>query len=88
MKFEKLCPSCNNPWDKNLNCVPCNLHRSTSPFPGPNEYWVFRAWSLFIYIYWNADETCQYQNGDKYVTLPWLSFDITHEQIQLYLTFS
>ena len=86
------CPICLNPWeswkdsdkyrdDSLFECFKCNaiydktIERFHKTFPDGRR------------ILWNEDQ-CRLIIGGRGWNLPWLHYDVTPEQLNLYLTFS
>lgn len=82
--FEKECPNCFTPWDiyKTTICS-CGLHANVM---------VDKIISVEIYllkanIVWYNTGVCIMYPSKGSIHMPWLPFDVTEEQLKLYLTF-
>jgi len=93
------CPKCLNDWYKfspiNYRCVECKF--ITKIDRGDHFRWLRLNIAVDQYIFWYFDnQNCVYSHyrSDAFflkvreINLPWLPYDITLEQLQIYLAFS
>ena len=94
MTYEN-CPRCNGEWidQGNFNsCKNCDMNIRIDL--SINHKWSF-IWLRFnksMVVYWwlddNTSDICiDTINGNEFIPAPFLPFDITEEQLKLYLTF-
>ena len=98
MNFDK-CPRCLKDWNTfdtlKYRCKDCQIIFRTDP--GEHPRWLRLNIAHNQYIFWYFENNnCIYSRYNNYydfvkineINLPWLSFNITEEQLQVYLAFS
>ena len=90
-QYRTICPCCHKPWPKDYKCLPCKMFRSITP----NKFWIFKQITngqyQEVYINWSEKESyIEFYDGKDIVeiTIEDIPFDVTEDQVKLYLTFS
>jgi len=96
ISFQK-CPRCKsdwifrNPYSSNGICT-CGMKTATMSFNSKNNS-VYKVDGVILDInkysvYWALNGYCEVLMETTKIPCGWLSFDVTEEQLKLYLTFS
>jgi len=97
------CPQCKSKWNKYNACEKCDLIFTTiNSLDILQSILTYSCYNKICKIFpnmkvwWFENESCKIQIGSKYkygtryshIPMSWLPYDITEEQLKLYLTFS